>query len=63
MLNPKIATSRFSSILSANQFTDIGNKIRFETSIFANVWFQIKQVWAIFAHLKTQPKVGKNLNY
>ena len=44
--------SHFSSILLSYQITFIGNKMRFWTSRFSNVWSQIKQIRVISTHLK-----------
>ena len=47
-----------------------GNEMSVQTSRFANVWFEIKQIWVIFTNLKfmgrgseTQLQEGENLNY
>ena len=45
--------NRFSFVLLERWITVIGNEMNTWTSIFANIWFQIKQIWLIFfTHLK-----------
>ena len=61
--NPKPAKpdyGRFHSMLLSDWRTAVANELCVQTSIFANCWFQIKQICVIFTHLRLWIAVARH---